>query len=68
MLLYDIHSLTGDATNMPSTVIDYIPNSSGFMMPDGSLTVPQTIGTTVHDPSYLSPLALSSVSNTTISY
>ena len=65
MLLYDIHSLIGDATNIPSAVIDYIPNSSGFMMrPDGSLTVPQTIGTTVHDPSYLSPLALSSVSNT----
>jgi hypothetical protein len=57
------HFLTGDATTVP--MMNYnIPNSSGFIIPDGSLPMPQTIGTTMHDPSYLSPLALSSVSNT----
>ena len=38
----------------------FIHTSSGFMMPEGNLTMPQTI-TTMHNPSYL---ALSSVSNT----
>ena len=47
--------LSGDTTAAVA-VMSYIPNSSGFMMP-------QTI-TTMHNPSFLVPQALTSVSNT----
>ena len=46
---------------MPMMPINYIPNSSGFMMP-GSPAIPQAI-TTLHNSTYLAPQALSSVSN-----
>lgn len=53
----------GDATTMP--IMNYnVPSSSAFMMPGGSLTMPHQPITTMHNPSYLSPLPPSSVSNT----
>lgn len=55
------HIYIGDATTVPH-MMNY--SSGGFMMAGGSLTMPHQPITTMHNPSYLSPLPPSSVRNT----